>query len=267
MWSFCVSAIRSGFRSRAVLLILLLGMALVGTAFLAASFSPRQPKTVTLDVGLSGVRFCLVLFAIFWVQELIGREVEQRTVLYALAYPISRSAYIIGRYIGICALLGVAAFGLGLLLWSSVQFSGGEYGQTFRVSLGVPYWVAIFGLWLDAAVVAAFSVWIATLSTISMLPVVLGALFAIAGKSLGAVLDYLARGADGDKNIMDRYEPLLNIIQYVLPDLSRLDWRIWPMYGLQPENGVLMLGISLAIGYVVLLLATASLTFSRREFF
>ena len=76
MWAFCLSALRSGFRSRAVLLILVLGTLLVGVAFLAASFSPRQPKTVTMDVGFSGIRFSLILFAVFWVQELVGREVE-----------------------------------------------------------------------------------------------------------------------------------------------------------------------------------------------
>ena len=58
--------------------ILVLGVLLVGVAFLSASFSPRQPKTVALDVGLSGMRFSLVLFALFWVQELIGREAVLR---------------------------------------------------------------------------------------------------------------------------------------------------------------------------------------------
>jgi Cu-processing system permease protein len=85
------------------LLILVLGMLLVGVAFLAASFSPRQPKTVTMDVGFSGIRFSLVLFAVFWVQELVGREVERRTVLYALAYPVGRAAYLLGRFFGVLA--------------------------------------------------------------------------------------------------------------------------------------------------------------------
>jgi hypothetical protein len=50
----------------------------MGVAYLSASFSPRQPQTVALDVGLSGLRFSLVLFALFWVQELVGREIESR---------------------------------------------------------------------------------------------------------------------------------------------------------------------------------------------
>lgn len=267
MWTFFLTAIRSGFRSRAVLLILVLGTLLVGVAFLAASFSPRQPKTVTMDVGFSGVRFSLALFAVLWVQELVAREVERRAILYAVAYPISRAAYLLGRFFGVAGLLAVAAAGLGSLLWLSVVFSGGEYSQSYGVLVGWPYWVTIFGLWVDAVVVAAFTLWIATLSTVQMLPVALGSLFAIGGKSLGAVLDYMERGADGDRDLMARYGPLLQIIQHLLPDLSRVDWRVWPMYGIVPAEGALFFGLLLTVGYTVALLAMAVMTFARREFF
>ena len=267
MWPFCLSALRSGIRSRAVALILVLGVLLVGVAFLASAFSPRQPQTVTIDVGLSGIRFSLVLFAIFWVQELVAREVERRTVLYALAYPVSRATYILGRFVGVVGLLAVAALLLSLLLWFLVISAGGGYDQGYGVQVGWPYWLAVIGLWVDAVVVAAFTLWIATLSTVQMLPVALGAAFAVGGKSLGAVLDYLARGADGDANIMNRFGPLMQIIQWLLPDLSRLDWRTWPMYGIPLSDGTVLYALALAAGYVTVLLSLAVITFSRREFF
>ena len=68
MWQFMLSAGRAGLRSRSIQAILILGALLVGVAYLAASFSPRQPQTVALDVGLSGLRVTLVLFSLFWVQ-------------------------------------------------------------------------------------------------------------------------------------------------------------------------------------------------------
>lgn len=246
--------------------ILLLGVLLVGVAYLSASFSPRQPKTVALDVGLSGMRFSLVLFALFWVQELVGREVERRTVMYALSYPVSRAAYILGRYLGIVGLLFLAALLLGMLVWLSTLFVGGDYEQGFRLSLGWPFWVTVFGLWIDAALVAAFSLWIASLSTVPMLPVALGIAFAVAGKSLGAVIQYLDSGADGDPEFVSRFSPLIETVQWVLPDMSRLDWRVWPMYELFPGWSVIALGVVMATGYAVLMLALAVMTFSRREF-
>ncbi len=266
MWQFCLSAWRSGFRSRSVLAILVLGALLVGLAYLSASFSPRQPKTVALDVGLSSIRFSLILFSVFWVQELVGREVERRTVVYALSYPVPRGAYIVGRYLGVLGLLALAALLLGMLLWLTVLSAGGAYEQGFLVALGGPFWATIFGLWVDAAVVASFALWIASLSTVPMLPVALGAAFAVAGKSLGAVIQYLDKGADGDDELVGRYAPLIDIAQWVLPDLSRLDWRSWPLYDLSPSSSSIVLALLMAGGYMAVMLSMAILTFSRRDF-
>jgi len=266
MWQFCLSAWRSGFRSRSVHAILVLGVLLVGVAYLSASFSPRQPKTVALDVGFSGMRFSLVLFALFWVQELVGREIERRTVMYALSYPVSRGAYIIGRYIGILGLLALAALLLGMLLWLTTLSVGAAYEQSFLVGLGLPFWVNVLGIWVDAALVASFALWIASLSTVPMLPVALGIAFAIAGKSLGAVIQYLGSGAGGDLELYSKYNPIIETLQWVLPDMSRLDWRVWPMYELFPGFPTIGLGVLMAVGYALMLLALAVLSFSRREF-
>lgn len=265
MLSFLISTWRAGLRSRSIQAILALGVLLVGIAFLAALFSPRQPITVALDVGLSVVRISLILFALFWIQELVGQEIMRRNILFALTYPVPRSHYILGRYFGVIGLLGLAALLLGMLLWLVVMNAGGGYQGGFATIPGASFWVTIIGLWADAAVVAAFALWIASLSTVPMLPLVLGMAFAVAGKSLGAVIEYLARGAEGDASVM-RLAPIVDTIQWLLPDLSRLDWRAWPMYGVVPETGLLMAGIALAVAYCCLMLGLAILAFGKREF-
>jgi hypothetical protein len=63
-----------------------------------------------------------------------------------------------------------------------------------------------------------------------------------------------------------RFAPVIDAIQWVLPDLSRLDWRIWPMYGLAPDGQAVGLGLVLAMSYVALLLTLAVMTFNRRNF-
>jgi hypothetical protein len=98
-----------------------------------------------------------------------------------------------------------------------------------------------------------------------MLPLALGLAFAVAGKSLGAVAEYLARGADGDRDVM-RLAPAVDAIHWFLPDLSRLDWRAWPMYGIAPDSGAMAGGGLLALAYIVLLVTLAVLAFNRREF-
>lgn len=265
MWSFVLSTWRAGLRSKGIHAVLVLGILLVAVAFLSASFSPRQPQTVALDVGISGIRISLVLFALFWVQELVSNEIQRRTVLFALTYPVARGHYAVGRYLGVLGMLALAAALLGAVLWLAVLYSGRGYQQAFAVASGGPYWLTVAGLWIDAAVVAAFALWIASLSTVPMLPLALGLAFAAGGKSLGAVAEYLALGAEGDPDIM-RLAPIVNAIQWVLPDLSRLDWRAWPMYGVAPDATAMAGGLVAATSYAVVLVTLAVITFNRREF-
>lgn len=266
MSSFFIASWRSGLRSRGALAIFVFGLLFVGVALLSASFSPRQPQTVALDVGFSGIRFSLVFFGLFWVQELIGREIQQKSVLYSLAYPVSRMTYLLGRFAGIVALLAAATLMLGIMLRLAVGIAGGEYVQSFPVALGGPYWLTLFGLWIDAVVVASFAMLIATLSTVNLLPLALGVAFAIAGKGLGVVIDYLKRGADGDTALLDAYLPIIDRIQWVLPDLSRLDWRIWPLYGHPVGTDAIAWSVVMAAGYLIVTWALASVSFGRREF-
>lgn len=264
MWPFFLNTWRAGLRSRTVHGVLCISIVLVMLAYFSSYFSPRQPQTVALDVGLSGVRFSLVLFALFWVEQLVAKEIGSKGVLLALTYPIPRSRYLLGRFLGITSLLALSALLLGMMLWVVVFSTGKSYEQGFRLAIGAPYWMSILGFWCDAVVVAAFALTIACVSTVPMLPMALGLAFAIAGKGLGAVLDYFARGADGDVQVR-RLEPVLDLVQWLLPDLSRLDWRGWPMYGLAPNEAVFW-AILMAFGYILILFAFAIRMFNRREF-
>lgn len=265
MFPFLLTGLRAGLRGRAIRAILFVALLMVGVAYLASAFSPRQPQTVALDVGYSAMRISLVLFALFWTDLLVGREIGSRGILLTLTYPVPRSAYLLGRYFAILSLLGLAAIVLGLMMWAVALLSGRDYVQGFSLHLGLPFWTTVFGFWLDAAVVAAFALLITTVATVPMLPMAIGLAFAVGGKALGAALDYLSRGADDDQQIL-QLAPLLDTIQWFVPDLSRFDLRVWPMYGVMPDWGNLCWIALMGLGYILLMLAAAIYAFSRREF-
>lgn len=262
---FIRTTILLGLRARAIFGIFLLGLCLLAFSYLAADFSPRQPQTVALDVGLSFLRFNLVLLAIFWVQDLVGKEFERKTVLSFFAYPVGRHAYLVGRYCGILVLLAITTVILGAFLAWVVANSSHGYEQTQPVTLGLPYAVTLLGIYLDVAVVTAFTLWVASLSTVSLLPLATGGLFAIAARSLGPVLAYLRQGGGGDVQLTQRFGPMLETIQWLLPDLSRLDWRTWPMYQLAIPTSLLLWAALMAVAYIALMLVLAILACRRRE--
>ncbi len=265
MLGFFLSGVRSGLRGRSFQAVLVLGFLLVGVAYLSAGFSPRHPRTVALDIGLSGIRVTLVLLSLFWVQELLAKEVERKTVLHSLAYPATRGHFVLGRYLAVVALSGMAALALGLGLVGVVAIAS-DYSQEFPVALGLPYWITLGGLWLDVAVVAAVGVALATVSTVSVLPLAVGLAFAVGAKALGATLDYIGQGADGDTTIMKTFGPAIGVVRWLIPDLSRLDWRNWPMYGLPPGAAEVGWAAAAAGAYSAVVLTLGILYFARREF-
>lgn len=260
------AAWNSGLRGRSFHAVFFFGLLLLAVAWLGAAFSARQPQAVALDVGLSGVRLSLTFLALVWVQELIGKEVDKRTVFFVLAYPAPRSAYLLGRYLGILGLLALATLVLGLGLLGVVHVSSWGYQYPHELHLGWPYWATLAGYYLDVALVAALALAVASISTTNVLPLAVGAVFAVAARMLGPVFDYLAKGADGDANLVRQFDPIVSTIRWVLPDLDRLDWRLWPLVGGQPDVGVVSAALVMACAYIALMLGIAVLAFNRREF-
>lgn len=243
-----------------------LGLALIAVAYLSAGFSPRQPRTVALDIGYSGVRFTLILLSLFWVQDLVTREIDRKIILHSLSLPVSRGAFLFGRYFAVLGLVVITSGILALSLLLAVLLASPNFDQEFSVNLGWPFWFAFFGIVLDVAVVSAVALALATVSTAAMLPLLVGAAFSIAGKALGAAVDYLAGGAGGDLELLNSVGPWLDMVRWLIPDLSRLDWRDWPLYGATPAADKVAWAIIMALAYIALLLGMGWRALDRREF-
>lgn len=266
MLQYWISGLRAGIRGRSFFAVFLLGVFLIFVAFLSGSFSPRHPRTVALDIGLSGIRITLVLLNLLWMQELFMREIDRKSVLFSLTYPITRDVFVFGRYLAILTMSALAIIVFGLSLLIAVQLAGGYYQQDFPVSLGIPLIATLVALLIDVSVVSAFSVWIAAVATSPAVAISTGAAFAVSGKALGATMEYIASGADGDTRMVSTFGPLIDAIHWLLPDLSRLDWRDWPLYGTPPTLEYMMMSLMMAIGYIVVMMVLAAHYFRRREF-
>lgn len=263
---FIRSGVLSGIRGRSIQVTFALGVVLIAFAYLAASFSPRQPQAIALDIGFSVLRFTLVLLALFWVQELFTREIDRKIILHSLALPASRAAFFVGRYLSVVLLAGLSVVILGFCLLLAVLLAGSGYDQEFSVGLGLPFWLTLAGIVLDVAVVSAVAAAVAMVSTVPVLPLAVGAAFAIGGKALGASVDYLARGADGDVAFVSRMGHWVDIAGWLIPDLSRLDWRQWPVYGAAPSAEHLFWAIVMAVSYAAIALILGVRALQRREF-
>lgn len=253
-------------RSRLGVTVAVLALLVASGAWLASQFSPRQPATVALDVGLSFIRILVPFLALLQSQELLAREVERRLILSSLTYPRSRSSFLLARYAAITVVAMIITLVLAAVLAGVVMVVGKSYAQATPVSLGLPYFITIFFILLDVAVVIAFAVAVATVATTPNLVIFGGIGFMIAARSASTIVQLLER----ERNLVsgaDWYHQGLQGVQWFLPDLAALDVRAIALYNrmefLPQGAGAL---IAMAVGYISLLLVLACQRFKRRQF-
>lgn len=257
---------RSASRSNGFRLIAVIGVLLIGAAYLAGAFSLRQPLILTLDVGLSGIRIMALMLALFWVQEIFSKDVDRHTVLFVLAYPLPRYSYVVGRYLGVMAFAALTLVIFGGLLWATASLADWNYEQSSAPVFGGAYILTLAGIWLDIAVVIAFSTWISSIAVTPFLPMLTGFAFALCARSLGAALAYLLNSDVASPEMVNGVLPLLGLVQKLIPDLGRLDWRAATLYDLWPSAADVGWAVLMALGYSGLMLVMATRAFSRREF-
>ncbi len=266
MRAFIWSSLLSGIRSHSFQLLFILSLLVIGLAWLAANFSARHPQTLALDVGLSGMRAILIFMALFWVQDLIGRDIERKTVMFALAYPVPRSHYLLGRFFGIAILSAGSVAIMGSLFWLTLHLHPADYQQLTPTDTGLAYWVTLAYLYLSILVIVAFSLLVATLSTTPMLPLLLGIGFAVVASSIGTTLDFLLYSELAEEAQRETLGSFLQAASWVIPDLGRLDIRDWTLYGARPGASQLLFPLIMAAGYMAIMLGLAVNRFQSREF-
>lgn len=266
MFELTALGVRAGIRGQGFRILVVVTLALLGAALLAGNFSGRQQLTVALDVGLSGMRFVLLMMVLVWVQDLFARDIERKTIYFVLAYPITRSSFVFSRFLAIALLSGAGVIVVGGALWLLLYFLGSGHPQIRPPALDMAYVLVLCGIWLDILVIAAFAFLLASFSTTPYLPLVLGFAFAIAARGLGPTLDYLRHGERSDPLHASLFGPVLEHSFVWFPDLSRLDWRPLALYGLPIEPLSLALAVVNAGAYIILLLVLAAMIFSRRNF-
>jgi ABC-type transport system involved in multi-copper enzyme maturation permease subunit len=266
MPSHFLAAWRSGLRSQSFRVLFILSLLGMGLVLLSSTFSGRQPQTVALDVGLSLVRTLCAAMSIFWCQELIGKEIDRKTVLFSLAYPCPRYRYILGRYFAILAMTLVCLTSLLALLVVTIKAgSPADYHQAHPIHLEHMALVGIYIL-MDLAVIAAFAVSIACVSTSSLMPLAMGIAFTIAARGLGPAVQLLQEKSAIDADMADQLGPVVKVIQFIVPDLSRLDLRDAVLYGDVLATPQLLWPMMQSVTYAVLLLVIGIAYFQKREF-
>ena len=74
---------------------------LMAASFLLAQLTAGQDVKIIKDLGLAAASVIGVLIAVFFGIGLVTKEVERRSIYSLLSKPITRSQFILGKYLGL----------------------------------------------------------------------------------------------------------------------------------------------------------------------
>ncbi|MBW4566382.1 MAG: ABC transporter permease [Mojavia pulchra JT2-VF2] len=221
---------------------------------LIPEFAATTEDKIFLDFGIVVMSVIALIVAVFVGTGMINKEIEKRTILVLIAKPVSRSEFILGKYLGLSAVLAV------LVTMMTVIYLG--FLQVRHIDHAMPsILIAVIFLFLQMSLIAALAITFGAF-TGSLLAIVLTSSVYLMGNVTQDLLQF------GRLSRNPGIERLTQALYLILPDLSRLDLKNDAVYGLQALPGATALITNAGYGllYSFMLLAIAILIFSQREF-
>jgi hypothetical protein len=247
--------------------LLLLALGLVASAQWFRDFNFGAPELKFLaDFGFGAMAFFGAALTIAATAQLFFSEIENRTALTLLAKPVWRTEFVLGKFLGVvtvsamfCALLTAV---LAAVLWSRETSLMRELPEAFaggRVIRYADLAAAGFVQWLKLAVLAAFTLLIASFAQTQLYTVVAGFFVLVichlqylAQEAYARAGSAVARGVGG---LIGLLFPNFQVFNFAdeLGAGSAMDW-----------GRVARVSVY-ALGYVVAACALAVYSFRKRE--
>jgi ABC-type transport system involved in multi-copper enzyme maturation permease subunit len=252
IWTVAANGFREVIRDRIFYFVGFFALLLAIALRLLPEVSIGTHEKIFLDLGLGAMSLLGAIVAIFVGTGLINKEIEKRTVLVLIPKPLSRAELIVGKHLGLSAVLTVmltimTGIYLALLTLSKITYPL-ESILVSQLFLGIE-------LALLIAVAMLFGVFTSS---------ILATLFSFGIYLMGHISSNLLKLGALSKN--ETVESITQTIYLILPDLERLNLKNQAVYGLLPSSGELLSNALYGILYAAFLLSIAILIFSRREF-
>jgi len=184
-------------------------MLLLASATLA-SVTMGRTELMIIDLGLGAISIMANLMAIIFTIQTLQQEKEGRTLYVLLTRLESRWHYIGGKYLGLCAVLGLQVVIMCLLLGGLASVFGSFHWLSFLQATGA----TVLEVWLVIAIAMIFaqtsSLFLALLLTLCV---------DLAGRFTTVIHNL---GAQSDNPTLRH---LTEVMYYALPNLEKVNLR------------------------------------------
>lgn len=248
------NAFREAVRDRVLYNLVLFVLLLTAAAIFLSDLSGGQERKVIVDLGLSAMLLFGVFIAIFVGVGLVYKEIERRTIYTIFAKPVSRGEFIVGKYLGLCLtlLVNVVVMGAGVSL-ALIYVRRGWDPLAFSI------WPSIFLIYVELMILTGVALLFSSFSSPALSALLTFFVFIIGHFS--ADLKSLATSMGSAAARV-----LFGGLYYLLPNLANLSYITPAAYGKVPPLTHFVAAVIYSLVYIAVILAAATLIFSRRNF-
>ncbi len=250
--AIAANVFREVFRDRVLYLTgIFTGLLVLAILFLR-EVSVGTENKMTLDVGMAAIGLLGLVVTVFVGTSLINQEIEKRTALILIAKPMSRAEFIVGKHLGLSAVLAVLVALMTLIFLITMS------AMQFQYPLG-SLLMAVLYLTLELSLLSAVAIVFGVFTSSLVATLLTFAVYFMGHFSQNLVT--LSRSVK-DPGLQN----LIQGIYLIFPDLSRLDLKNQAVYGLLPDGATLLVNAVYGLIYIIFLLTLATIIFANREF-
>lgn len=258
------AAFRESVRDRVPYSMVVFALLLIAASYLIAQLTAGQDLKIIKDLGLAALSLFGMLIAVFIGIGLVSKEVERKSVFGVITKPVTRTEFLLGKYLGLVSTLVVNISVMTVALYAMLLYMDMTTPLQFQASWDTPAMdprllIAVVLIIAEVMLVTAIAIFFSSFSS-----PLLAALFTlglwVSGhfnsdlRQLELVIDapvlaWLTRG-----------------LYYVIPNLAPFDVKAEVVHGQPISLDTVGYTLLYAVTYIALLLAGALAVFRRRDF-
>ena len=245
---------KENLRDKILYNLVIFGLVMIGGSVLLGTLTLGERSKIIMDVGLASIELFGTLIAIFVGIGLVSKELEKRTIYTILCKPVSRSRFILGKYLGlaITLLVNVSIMGIGFFVILS----------TVHVIPNFTIVSAVLLIFVQLMVLTAFALLFSTFTTST-----LSAMFTLSIYIIGHLTEDLKNLALrlSETSSSTFSSTLLEVMYYILPNFEYFNLKGEAAYGVAIDPGTVGIVVAYGLAYTAALLVIACLIFERRD--
>jgi ABC-type transport system involved in multi-copper enzyme maturation permease subunit len=251
-FSIAKNTFREAIRDRILYNLVLFVLLITACAILLGELTDGQEARTIVNIGLNAMLLFGVFISIFVGVGLVSKEIEKRTVYAIFSKPVRRGEFVLGKYLGLCLTLLVNTIIMGVGVSLALIYVGGS-------SLIVPAWGSIYLIFLELSIVTAVAILFSSFSSPSLSALLTFFVFLIGHLSSSLRELGQALGSQFARIVLE-------IIYYILPNLSIYSFRTEAANGMVANAPLLGGALGYAAAYITVVLVITIYVFSRRNF-